>query len=305
MVHIFVLNPYAGLQNLAEELRKRLECIEGLKYYIFNTREAGKEKELIQKIQKIFENESIRLYSCGGSGTICNLMNGINDFSNIELAFYPCGLTNDFLKVFGKNEKRFHDITNLINGEVHLIDYIQTNHGVALNTLSVGLDSKVATNVANYRFLSVFGENVPYFLGYINAMFLSRPKEYEIYVDDEKYEGAMSQLCFGNGNYIGGMMNFSDDVRIGDGYASYVIGPPYGGIKLLPVIKHTIDHKIDKLNKSTIHGKCKKLSIKRIDGEPFQINFDGEMQPAQTEWTARIINKGLKFIVPKGVKVND
>lgn len=53
------------------------------------------------------------------------------------MAFYPCGLTNDFIKCFSGKEKRFHQIEELINGDVISVDYIQTNGSVALNTLSL------------------------------------------------------------------------------------------------------------------------------------------------------------------------
>ncbi|MCQ2495910.1 MAG: hypothetical protein MJ131_04890 [Lachnospiraceae bacterium] len=305
MIHIFILNPCAGRQNFSEELRKKLESFEKLNYYIFNTRNSGHETELVRKILKIFSDESIRIYCCGGSGTMCNIMNGIDDFSSVELAFYPCGLTNDFLKVFEDDYDKFRNIENLINGEVILIDYIKTNHGVALNTFSVGLDSNLTENLIDYRFMSVFGKGLPYLMAFLNATFFTKPDNYEIYVDEQKFEGSMSQLCFGNGNYIGGIMNMTDDANIWDGKASYLIGPPKGGARLLPLVNHMIKRRIDKLRAVTTNGKCEQLTIKRIDGQPFQINLDGEMQPAQKEWTARIINKGLKFVIPKGVNVID
>lgn len=305
MIHIFVLNPYAGRGNFAEELRNKLERIEGLKYFIFNTRNAGYETELVRKIRKVFDDEELRFYCCGGSGTFCNMLNGIDDFSRVELAFYPCGLTNDFLKVYGPDQQKFFDIENLIHGEVHLIDYIKSNHGLALNTLSVGLDSKILENVRDYHFLSLFGKNVPYMLGFFNAMFFAKPQEYEIYVDDSKYEGAMSQIIFGNGNSIGGIIRFSEDNRVGDGSASFMIGPDRKGLRVLPIIRNMRRNRFNKYYNNVILGNCQNIRIRRIDGVPFQIDLDGEMQPEQTEWIATIVHKGLKFVVPKGVKAND
>lgn len=305
MIHIFVLNPYAGRGSFAEELRTKLERIDGLKYFIFNTRNAGHETELVRKIRKVFDDEELRIYCCGGSGTMRNIIDGIDDFSHIEVAFYPCGLTNDFLKVFGSDAEKFNNLENLIKGEVTLVDYIKTNHGIALNTLSVGLDSKLCRNVVEYRFLSVFGKNVPYVFGFINAMFFSKPQEYEIYVDEKKYETTMSQLVYGNGICIGGVIYFSDDRRVGDGQATYILGPSRGGIKLAKLVGYMTKRKLDKVKKVTINGNCQKIRIKRMDGQPFQVNLDGEMMPEQEEWTATIVNKGLKFVVPKGVKIND
>ena len=118
MIHIFIVNPYAGEQTFADDLRAKLESIENLNYFVFNTRYAGYEKELVKKAYKIFEGEELRFYCCGGSGTMHNMLQGFDDLSKAEVAFYPCGLTNDYLKVFGKDMERFYDIEELINGEI-------------------------------------------------------------------------------------------------------------------------------------------------------------------------------------------
>ena len=62
-----------------------------------------------------------------------NMLNGLDDFSNVEVAFFPCGMTNDFLKVLG-GEEPFKNIDALINGKTVPVDYIKTNYGVAINT---------------------------------------------------------------------------------------------------------------------------------------------------------------------------
>ena len=100
MVHIFIVNPYAGQKTFADDLRSKLEGMKGLNYFVFNTRYAGYEKEVIKKIQHIFEDEKLRFYCCGGSGTMRNMLNGFDNLENVEIAFFPCGLTNDFLKMF-------------------------------------------------------------------------------------------------------------------------------------------------------------------------------------------------------------
>ena len=81
--HIFIVNPYSGGQTFTDELRKQLDEIEGLNYYIFTTRYPGHEKELVKQILNMFEGEKLRFYCCGGSGTMRNIMNGFDDISDL------------------------------------------------------------------------------------------------------------------------------------------------------------------------------------------------------------------------------
>ena len=95
----------------------------------------------------------------------------MEDFSNLEFAFYPKGFTNDFLKVFGKDEYLFKDMDELIEGKVVNIDYIKTNHGNCLNTFSLGLDTEQVLRMEQFRDSSILGKNVPYVFGFFYCAF--------------------------------------------------------------------------------------------------------------------------------------
>ena len=110
MKHIFVINSHAGKKNFATELRRQLSQIPDFDYYVFNTRKAGEEAELVRQIRQIFDDEKLRFYCCGGSGTFRNMLNGFERFDDMEIAFYPCGITNDFMKIFGKDMSAFTNI---------------------------------------------------------------------------------------------------------------------------------------------------------------------------------------------------
>ncbi len=301
MTHIFIINPFAGRKTFAEDLRTKLEKIKGLDYFVFNTRCQGYETELVRKIQNIFEGEELRFYCCGGSGTMRNMLNGFDDLSKAEVAFFPCGLTNDFLKMFGKDEARFHQIEELINGDVIKVDYIRSDCGVSLNTLSAGMDSNCIRKMNQYRSLRFINDDVPYTLSVLYSIFVARPQEYEITLDDNVYTGRFAEVFIGNGCVFGGNMHFAEKTDITDGKAIFRLVRNKHSFALVRVLMAVIGRKFSVIPQRMDCGDCKTIRIRRTDGEPFTVNQDGDLIKDIYECKAEIVRKGLRFVVPKGV----
>ncbi len=303
MIHIFIINPFAGRQTFADDLRTKLESIKNLNYFVFNTRYRGYETELVRKIQHIFEGEKLRFYCCGGSGTMRNMLNGFDNLEDAEVAFFPCGLTNDFIKMFGKDEQRFHQIEELINGDVIKVDYIKSNHGISLNTLSTGLDSNSVQKMNEFRVLRHINDSLPYTISILYAIFVARNHEYEVTLDDNVYVDKFTEVFIGNGCVFGGNMFFAEQTCIDDGKAISRLIPNKKGLPLLPPLMVLTNKKYDKLESSMACGNCSKIRVRRTDNAPFTINQDGDLIHNVTECTAEIVHKGLNFVVPKGVKL--
>ncbi len=302
MVHIFIVNPYAGKKTFADDLRNKLKNIRNLNYFVFNTRYAGYEMELIRKIQRIFDGEKLRFYCCGGSGTMRNILNGFDNLRDVEVAFFPCGLSNDFLKVFGDSEKRFYHIEELINGDVIEVDYIKTNHGIALNTVSTGLDSHSQTKMEDYRILTIFGRKLPYTFSLFSALLFSKNNRYKITIDDrEEITDEFTELFFGNGYVLGGSLYFDHGACVNDGKG--IFGLVYGckSLKRFSLILAVADKNFKKADKRMRRDFCEKIRIQKEDGSPFVINHDGELIQDVNVIEAQIIKKGLRLVVPKGV----
>lgn len=203
MTHIFIINPDSAQSGLTADLRERLSRISGLKYYVFTTRYAGYEQELVRRALHFFRGEKLRFYCCGGSGTMRNMLCGFEDLSEAEIAFYPCGMTNDFLKMFGSYAERFRNISELINGDIIKVDYIKTNLGIALNTVSLGFDPEMSLRMGDYRFLRIFSESLPYTAAIAHSMFLSKQYSYDIEIDGQMISDVTSETIFGNGSTLG------------------------------------------------------------------------------------------------------
>lgn len=303
MTHIFIINPFAGHQTFADNLRTKLSTIKNLDYFVFNTRYKGYETKLVRKILHIFEGEKLRFYCCGGSGTMRNMLNGFESLDNVEVAFFPCGLTNDFLKNFGKDAERFHNIEELINGDVIKVDYIKTNHGISLNSLSTGLDSNCLRKMDDYRFFRFIGKDLPYTLATLYSIFVSTVHEYEITLDEEAIRGKFAEIFIGNGCIFGGNMFFAERTCINDGKAIFRFVGNKKGFTLLPALLDLQNKKYNKLEKNMLCGECKKITIRRTSGSPFSINQDGDLIKGITVCEVEIVHQGLNLVVPKGVAV--
>ncbi len=302
MTHIFIINPFAGQKTFADDLRTKLSTMKNLNYFVFNTRYAGYETDLVKRIHHIFEGEKLRFYCCGGSGTMRNMLSGFDDLSTAEVAFFPCGLTNDFLKMFGREEQRFHQIEELINGDVIKVDYIRSDHGVALNTFSTGLDCNCVEKMDDFRILRFFGETMPYAMSILYSIFVSRTLEYEVELDGSRRKGKFAEIFVGNGSVLGGDLYFADTVCVNDGRAiSRIIGNKRG-FPLLPVLTAVTGKKYDRFERMMECGECSSISIKRTDGLPFAVNLDGELVKNVTSCKVEIVHEGLSLVVPRGVR---
>ena len=287
----------------AEELREQLSTLTGLEYFVFNTRYEGYETTLVQKILKIFEGRKLRFYCCGGSGTMRKMLGGFDDLDTAEIAFYPCGLTNDFLKMFGKNKERFFDIKELIYGEVIEVDYIRTNHGIALNTLSTGLDSNCVDKMNDYRILRFINGNIPYTIATLYSIFISKTFEYEVTLDGVSYIDKFAEILVGNGCIFGGNMHFAESTSINDGKAIYRLAGNKRGFDIIPTLLALTQEKYHEFPQLMQCGDCGTVKIKRTDNSPFTINLDGDLIKNINVCEATVVHKGLHFVVPKGVKI--
>lgn len=304
MRHIFIINPYAGKMNFAEELRLQLKEIEGLDYFVFNTRYAGYETELAGKLYHMFPDEELRFYACGGSGTMRNIMNGIPDLSKVEIAMYPCGMTNDFLKCFQPDDaKRFYDLTQLIHGETIQVDYLKTTNGCALNTCTTGFDEGMLRIVEEYRNLSLINGGLPYMLAALNRIFTGKAHRYEVTVDDMVIEDDFIEVLFQNGKAFGGSMYFIENPDPSDGKLDVALIHGEPGIRTIWMLfaAYTKNFKAIQKNGYILSGK--EVSIRIKDENTLWINHDGEVVNGDREWKICIVPRGLRLVVPKGVRL--
>lgn len=305
MKHIFIVNPYAGNMTFANNLRQQLDEIKDFEYFLFNSRYTGNETELTEKILHFFPDEQLRVYACGGSGTMRNVLEGVGENQNVELAFYPCGMTNDFLKVFAQGDReRFYDIRELIYGDVILVDSILTNHGRALNTFSCGLDADVMACIARQHPVRTMGIHVPYSAYVFQAMLRLKRMDLKIRMDGREMDGVYDEICWGNGCVLGGSLCMPGGFYPNDGLGSYVLVPAKGHLAFVRILANLLRQKDDYVKKHARVGTAKKMRITRADKGEIVVNLDGETVAAKGDWNIEVRPESVRFVVPRGVRLS-
>ncbi len=304
MKHVFIVNPYAGSMTFANNLRQKLEHMDGFEYFLFNSRHTGNETELTRKIIDFFPQERLRIYACGGSGTLRNVYEGIGENENVELAFYPCGMTNDLLKCFAPEDReRFYDIEELIGGETIRLDSILTNHGRVLNTFSCGLDATIMQEIARQHPVRTVGIRIPYTMHIFQSMLHMKKMDLKIRIDGKDMSGMYDELCFANGCTLSGSLTMPHNYAPADGVANFVLIPSRGLFAFVRVVFNLLSQNETFIDANTRAGKALKMTLKRSDGAPIIANLDGETVEAQGEWTLELRPDSVCFVVPRGVRL--
>lgn len=297
MVHVFIINPSYNDKEFADELRARLARIPDLTYYVFTTGAAGDETQLASTIEDIFAGEQLRIYCCGGIVTATGVLNGINDVSRFELAIIPSQPVN-YLTAFG-DQNIFTDIEAMINGNVTRVDYIKTNHGLALNSVSFGMDSYSYKCYENLNDMLVFGRLFPMILSNLYAIFVTPNYLYNIEYNGQTFTRRAMEISFYKVPITARNVAFSDDWDVADGRMTYIQVSRFGALGRIIYAYQAMKRKVNfteddpKNTMTTVES----ASVRHINGVPIWGSLDGRLIQA-VDWDIEVVKQGLKLVVP-------
>lgn len=219
MKHVFIINPTAGKRDRTAQLMsmaKSLAARHGLELECILTKRPG---HAMDTARTLAENGiPIRLYACGGDGTINEIANGIAGAEHAAMTCIPVGTGNDFLKNFGETAALFSDAENLWNGPQLSLDAIDCNGRLALTVACSGFDAQVADDVHTYGKLPLLGGQGSYILSLgVNFLLRSLGRQWTITLDGETLEGEFALAAVCNGRYYGGGFMPVAEARMDDG----------------------------------------------------------------------------------------
>lgn len=294
MKHIFIVNPVSGkgkasnayIPVIEEYVKKN-----GLDAEIYITKASRDGMRYVEEIAK--KGEKVRFYSCGGDGTLYEVVNGRYKYDNCEVASIPLGSGNDFVRFFGKNT----NIDEIVNGEPVKLDLILTDGKVAINQCSMGIDAEICAEQANFKKLPLVSGEMAYNLAMLYCFMGKLKSEFKITIDDkETLEGTFLFCYIGNSRWYGGGWKAAPLAMPDDGLLDFVmVKLDRSRLKLLPLIgKYKKGEHLDW--DITTFRRGKKITVE--SKKPAAVNVDGECDHV-TKRTFEIIEKGITYVVPK------
>ena len=311
MKTIFIVNPISGKSDasrfLIPQLIRRCEEL-GVDYQIERT--AAPRHAIALAEQFAQSGQPVRLFACGGDGTLNEVLAGAWKYPNAQVGCVPCGSGNDFIKNFSP-VSRFSDIAAQLDGEAMPIDLIQTNYGIAAEICSMGLDAQVANGIPTFRRIPLCGGKAAYHLSILQQLCRPLGREMRIITENRSFQGKYLMVAVCNGNCYGGGFQAAPNAVLDDGMLDVVLVKKVSHLRIAQVIglykagKHFENGKvIPSLRDAIEFVRTKQLQIYAADGKEIVINIDGECR-SEAQLTAQVLNKAVKFIVPSGAAVNN
>lgn len=296
MKHIFIINPTAGKGKAATRIVPELKnyiSSHKIDAEIYITKASGDGMAHVEEIAK--QGEPVRFYSCGGDGTLFEVVNGAYKYSNAEVASIPLGSGNDFARILGKAE----DLINIdaqVNGKTTKFDLIKCGDKVAINQCSMGVDAEVCAKQAYFKKIPGISGEFAYTASLLYCLCRRLKSEFKITVDDDKvYEGIMLFSLCGNSRWYGGGYKGAPEAIPDDGLLDFIIvRKTVGRLKLAGLInKYKRGEHLSWDFTTFVRGKKMHIESKR----PAAVNVDGECEYV-TDSTFEILPAAINFVIP-------
>ena len=304
MKHLFIVNPVAGkskpedkMRLIHESIGRLPESVRGAEFEIYVT---SAPMDAAAKIKdEATRCGDLRVYACGGDGTLNECVNGAAGLENVAVTHFPCGTGNDFIRTFGEEKERFFNLSELMTGEIRPIDIIKCNDRYAVNICSLGIDARVGTDVHKYSGIPLIGGPTGYVISLMANYIKGVHQPMTVRVDGMTCGPELNLVCVCNGRFYGGGFNPTNDSRPDDGLMDVLVASGVNRTKLLGVIMSYAKAKYRRFPQYITYVRTRHLEVD-CRGEEV-INIDGEAAYSKRA-VMDLIPGGVNFIFPANME---
>ncbi len=296
MEHIFIINPAAGHSDKTAEYTGKIQAAcEGLDYRIEISKGPGDCTRIAREAAQT--GREVRLYACGGDGTLNEVVAGAAGYDNAAVTCYSGGSGNDFVKVFGSKEP-FRDLNRLLDCQETVFDLIDCNGRLGINTCCVGLDARIGRDMVKYKRLPLVSGKMAYILSTASNLLHGTHEHFVVEVDGERIDSELTFICAANGQWYGGSFHAVPDAVPDDGLLDILLVCDIPVWRLPGVVGHYQRGEYRNFPELARHIRTKEIRIRCDEFSP--VALDGEILRAQYI-TIKISDKKIRFFYPRGL----
>lgn len=296
MKHLFIINPAAGSRDRTAEYSAEIRrACKGLDYEIAVSKAPGDCRRIAREAAK--SGEAVRLYACGGDGTLNEVASGAAGYPNAAVTSFSGGSGNDFVKIFSE-PGAFSDLSRLLDAEEATFDMILCNEDLALNICSVGLDARIGTDVARYKRLPFLQGFNAYALSTLVNLFRGISQHYVVEINGERIDGEQTFVCVCNGRFYGGGFNPVPEADPADGRLEVLLVKKVTLLQVPGIIGKYKNGKYRELPDYVRHFATD--SVRILCDHPGAVNLDGELRTAQVVEMS-VAEEKVRFFYPRGL----
>ena len=298
MKHLFIINPAAGSRNRTDDYSQVIHKICRARKLSYEIRVSTAPGECTRIAREACETgESLRLYACGGDGTLNEVVAGAAGFDNAAVTVFSGGSGNDFVKLFD-DPKAFFDLHRLMDADEVTFDLIRCNDDIALNICSVGLDARIGTDVSRYKRLPLLHGFRAYAASTVVNVVKGIAEHYVVEVNGERIDQEQTFVCVCNGRYYGGGFNPVPEADPTDSKLDVLLVKKVSRAQVPAIIGKYKDGRYKELANFVRYLQTD--SIRILSDKPTPINLDGELRTAKTV-EMKIAEEKIRFFYPKGL----
>lgn len=245
--------------------------------------------------------EPLRIYACGGDGTLNEVVNGAAGFDNAAVTNVPLGTGNDFIKLFGKEYRElFTNLPALMEGPQAAFDLMDCNGRLGIDVVCAGVDARIAADVDKYKALPGVTGSGSYILSLVeNVMLRGICRPMRVHMGETDVSGETAIVCICNGRHYGGGFMPVGDAMPDDGVLDMLLVKEVGRLTFFRLVGKYAKGLYRKYPKLIDHYHGQTISYSSLEGEDVVTVVDGEVMRAP-EFTVKLSDKKVNFFYPAG-----
>ena len=304
MRHLFIINPVAykvkgELDEIIGEVKRFFRSRTNAEYDIHVTRWERDAKGYVRRYANKTEGP-FRVHSIGGSGTLFEVVNGIAGRLDVDLAVYPMGRDDSFLRYFGGDIDLFSSLHRQVTSGTEPFDIFRCGNNYGMLCGLVGMEAIVSRNGELLNRRRRLPADFGYILAAIRYVFKkgNLSQKYAIALDGERLDGDYVSILIANAPCYAIDMAPAVEAHPNDGKLHIYLMRNMSRVKLLSTMKPYLSGGYKKFPGLISYHTGSKIQIS--SESTMCINVDGETF-YEDSVSYEVIPGAVRLVCPEGI----